>query len=89
MGIVEDTVDLVAFVSATLKAQTQKLLCDSGISSEILDGIEEVFESPITRPFEGLESFHKQLQYYCKHFNFIVSYCMAGVYNVLCVNDEL
>ena len=74
LGIVEDVSELVAFVSKTLMSQTQQVLKECGVTSEVQERVDDLLQSPVTRPFEGLESFHKQLQYYRKHFNLIVGY---------------
>ena len=64
---------MVKFVSQTLEAQSNAALVRSGIDPASIPGLKEVFSGPATKPFEGLSSFHQQLQYCRKHFIFIVS----------------
>ena len=45
----------------------------NGVNPESISGLEEVFSGATTKPFEGLQSFHQQLQYCRKHFDFVVS----------------
>lgn len=73
LGIVEDVSDLVDFVAHNLKQQTQSALAAKGVDKSTISTLDEVFSSCVTKPFEGLTSFHQQLQYYRSHFNFIVS----------------
>lgn len=85
-GVIEDVADLVTFVSGTLESQTRAVLHANGVNPESISGLKEVFSGAATTPFKDLQSFHQQLQYCRKHFNFIVSYMYVHVsvyvYNV-------
>ena len=74
LGIVQDTSDLVDFVAQSLRDQASLILSSNGVDSEVVQSITNIFNGYITRPFQGLTSFHQQLQYYRQHFNLIVSY---------------
>lgn len=71
-GIIEDTGHLVDFVTESLQNQIRTVLQSNGIDEESISGFNEVFKCSVTKPFNGLTSFHQQLQYYRRHFNFIV-----------------
>lgn len=74
LGIVEDVSTLVEFTVETLQAQVRRLLSENGINSTvIMSRLNEVFTSPITKPFDGISSFYQQLQHFEKHFNLVVS----------------
>ena len=71
-GIIEDVEDLVRFVTDVLKSQTHETLEHHGITPGLIPGLEDVFTGKVTRPFEGLSSFHQQLQYCRSMFNLVV-----------------
>ena len=62
-GVIEDVGDLVRFVTHTLASQTNAALRTQGIEPNSISGLDEVFSGPTTKPFEGLTSFHQQMQY--------------------------
>ena len=72
-GVIEDVSDLVGFVTQTLGSQTRAVLQSHGIEPESISGLDDVFTGPATKPFDGLTSFHQQLQYCRSTFNLIVS----------------
>ena len=72
-GVLEDVQDLVHFVTQTLECRTHLILQANGIVPSTLAGLSDVFSGPSTRPFEGLTSFHQQLQYCHVNLGFIVS----------------
>lgn len=73
-GVIQDVSDLVSFVTQTLESQTHVALCSHGIEPKSIPGLDEVFSGPATKPFEGLTSFHQQVQY-CRHnFTLVVSW---------------
>ena len=76
LGIVADVSDMVDFVVESLRTQTNSVLSNAGVDLSTLSKVDEVFSSSNTRPFEGLTSFHHQVQYYKDYFNFIVSHIM-------------
>lgn len=84
IGVVEDVSDLVEFIGQSLKDQTCHILSSSGVDPETVCRVSDVFKSYIVKPFDGLSSFHQQLQYYRRHFNLIVrSYCMFLVFIII------
>lgn len=86
-GVIQDVEDLVTFVSGTLESHTRAMLQANGVNPESLSGLKEVFSGPATKPFDGLQSFHQQLQYCRKHFDFIVSYSHTCVCNIQHIKD--
>ncbi len=79
-GIIDDVGELVTFVTQSLESQTRALLVKSGASSDMLAGVKNVFSGPVTKPFDGIQSFHQQLQYCRKYLNLIASlYLYKGV----------
>ena len=73
-GVIGDVNDLVSFVTQTLETQTHAVLSTHGIVPASITGLDAVFSGPATKPFEGLNSFHEQLQYCRNNFNFVVSF---------------
>ena len=71
-GVIEDVGDMVAYVSKTLESQTNAALRSCGVDPDTIPGLKDVFSGPATTPFEGLSSFHQQLQYCRRYFHFIV-----------------
>jgi len=72
-GVIEDVDDLVSFVTHTLESQTHSALRTCGIDPSSVPGLDNVFHGPVTKPFEGLKSFHQQLQYCRSNFSIVVS----------------
>lgn len=72
-GVIEDVQDLLSVISQSMETQTRAVLCESGIDFDSVPNLERVFSGPATKPFEGVSSFHQQMQYYRKHFNLVVS----------------
>ena len=72
-GVIEDVSDLVDFVTQTLESQTRAVLQTHGIEPGSICGLNDVFTGPAAKPFEGLTSFHQQLQYCQSTFNLVVS----------------
>lgn len=80
-GIIEDAGDLVMFVTESLESETRALLQRNGASSDLLSGLKDIFNGPVTKPFEGVRSFYHQLQYCRRHFSLIVSINYMYLYN--------
>lgn len=74
VGIVEDVSHLMDFVIQQLHSQTCDVLTSNGVETTTIAQIKEIFSSDYTKPFEGLTTFYQQLQYYQRHFNFVVCY---------------
>ena len=72
-GVIEDTEHLVDFVTESLKSQVNSVLNTNGINPANISGLKEVFSDTVTKPFDGLSSFHFQKEYYRQHFNLIAS----------------
>lgn len=72
-GVIEDVQDLLSVISQSMEMQTCAVLHESGIDFDSVPNLERVFSGPATKPFEGVASFHQQMQYYRKHFNLVVS----------------
>lgn len=71
-GIIEDVQDLIEFVTLHLKSNVDRVLESTNVDQDILSAIDDVFNSPVTKPFNGVKSFYQQLQYCKKNFNFVV-----------------
>ena len=88
-GVIEDVGELAAFVSQTLQSQTQAVLTSHGITFDSIPGLDAVFNGPAAKPFDGLYSFHNQLQYCRNHFHLIVSYLHGGYCSVAIVQRKV
>lgn len=73
LGIIEDICDLISTISFSLKEEMSEILRSHQVDKETIALAEGVFTGCATKPFEGLTTFQKQLQYYRDHFNLIVS----------------
>ena len=63
----------MSVISHSMEIQTRAVLCESCIDFDSVPNLKRVFSGPATKPFEGVASFHQQIQYYRKHFNLVVS----------------
>ena len=86
-GIIEDVDVLVGYVTEVLKSQTQMVLENHGIKPEsiIINDLDNVFTGPVTKPFQGLTSFHQQLQYCRSMFNLVVRLYKCFLGSVTCM----
>ena len=82
-GVIEDVGELVSFVSQTLESQVHAALSSHGVVPESIPDLDGIFSGSATKPFDGLYSFHQQVQYCRNHFNFIVSYYKHMQYIIL------
>ena len=80
-GVLEDVQDLISFVTQTLESQTHAILQANGIDPSTVSGLSDVFSGPSTQPFQGLTSFHQQLQYCRNNFNMIVSMILSLLFD--------
>ena len=71
-GIIEDTSDMVAFATSTLKQRICAELSSQGVGSGVITSLESIFEDPVVKPFDGISSFYQQIQYCRHHFNLVV-----------------
>ena len=72
-GLIEDVQDLVTVVIDSLQSQTNCALRANGIHPDSIHELTSVFSGPTTKPFQGVTSFHQQIQYCRNHFNLVVS----------------
>ena len=86
-GIIENVDVLVGYVTEGLKSQTQMVLENHGIKPEsiIINDLDNVFTGPVTKPFQGLTSFHQQLQYCRSMFNLVVRLYKCCLGSVTCM----
>lgn len=70
--VIEDVENLVGYVTQTLQHQMHSVLLANDLNPNSIYGFTDVFSGPATKPFDGLATFHQQLQYCRKHFNLIV-----------------
>ena len=73
-GVIQDVGDLITFVTKTIESQANAVLRTHGIEPTSISGLDEVFSGPATKPFEGLTSFHQQVQYCRANLDFVVSW---------------
>lgn len=72
-GIIEDVQELVDLITESLKSRLHQVLVSKNVDEDTISTtIDNVFDSPVTRPFDGVMSFHQQLQYCRKNFDFVV-----------------
>ena len=62
-GNIEDVQDLVAFVMQHLKSNVHCVLEPKNVDQDTMSVVDDVFDSPVTKPFNGVMSFYQQLQY--------------------------
>ena len=84
-SILEDATELCATTVSELGFRVESLLNTAGIRFNDIPGLREIFAptSPYCNPFDGLDTYHRQLSFYRKHFNFVVSACSY------CTSDEM
>lgn len=73
-GIIEDTSDMVAFATSTLKHKICVQLSSRGVDSNIITSLDTIFKILLAKIFDGISSFYQQIQYCRHHFNLVVSY---------------
>lgn len=73
LGIVHDVTDLVDFLTQMLEKKTHSILQQSEVDDSVIQQVGNLFSGFLVRPFERLETFHQQLQYYRDHLGLIVS----------------
>ena len=69
-GIIEDVRDLMDVTTQSLKSRLKQVLVSKNVDEDILSVIDYEFSN--VKPFDGVMSFHQQLQYCRKHFDFVV-----------------
>ena len=84
LGIVQDTSFLFDSITQAICQQVTTVLAQMDVQLSVLPQVEKVFSSAITKPFEGLMSFHQQLQYYRRNFNFVVSGTVLHLTSLYC-----
>jgi len=72
-GIIEDVTDLLDFACLSVKAKVYKKLSSMGINSSDLTQLDEIFDNCGKKIFDGVVTFHQQLQFYRQNFRFVVS----------------
>jgi len=71
LSIISDVSDLLECVLSSLKCKIDHANeLHSPLTASMID---DIFASKLSKPFEGLDSFHQQPSYYRLHFNLIVS----------------
>lgn len=79
LGIVDDVCELVDVITEGLKSKTSSILQSNGVPDYIIvSDVEDTFSSHFVQPFDGLQTFHKQLQYYRHDFGLIVSFDISS-----------
>jgi len=76
-GIIKDTSDMLAFATSSLKTDICAKLSAYGVDPGVITELDTIFKGPALKPFDGISSFHQQLQYYRHYFNLVVSYNYA------------
>ena len=84
-GIVNDVQDLVDHVTKTLRDQSRQTLLSQNADQQTMLAVDDVFlTNPVTKPFDGVSTFHQQLQYCRRHFDFVVRKTTSQLFQCLC-----
>ena len=68
-GIIKDVQDLVDLITQSLRLHLHQALVSKNVNEDTISTtIDDVFDSPVTRLFDGVMSFHQQLQVLPKAF---------------------
>ena len=78
LGVVDDVRELVDVITEGLKSKTSSILQSNGVPDYIVSDVEDTFSSRFVQPFDGLQTFHQQLQYYRQNFGLIVSFDISS-----------
>ena len=78
VGIVEDVSELVKEVVSCVETQVKGCLENGGINFTSIPGLCDIFShnNEVVTPLSPLMTFHQQLMYYKRNYNFIVSLIM-------------
>ena len=79
-SMITDMSDLLEFVVQTLNTEVNHAL---GEDSQVASKLREIFSSPVTKPFDGIETFHRQIRYYQENFNLIVSSFIENIISMV------
>ena len=60
--------------TSTVVEEVKTVLQSSGIDPSSINGLEALFcsSSPYCRPFDGIDTYYRQVAYYKEHLNFVV-----------------
>ena len=75
-SMLQDITELVTVTVSELGDAMRSTIELAGISIDTILGLSEMFEhtSPFCQPFDGLDTYYKQLSYYRKYLNFVVRF---------------
>ena len=73
LGIVHHVTDLVDFLTQMLGKETHSILQQSEVDDSVIQQVGNLFSGFLVKPFERVETFHEQLQYYRDHLGLILS----------------
>ena len=73
LGIVNDVSEMVQMVVDNIRRDVQQLFLQHETDSSMIERqVDEIFHQPYIKPFLELDTYHLQLQYYKKHFSYVV-----------------
>ena len=79
MGILEDVSDIVQLIISHLHSEVCAFMCSTDTAPDNLHLINEIFQKEsYTLPFNGLDSYYLQLEYFKKHFAFVTTNCFGS-----------
>ena len=72
--LLDSVTELCTSTVIELGEEVKALLQSSGVDPSSINGLEVLFSltSPYCRPFDGIDTYHRQLAYYKEHLNFVV-----------------
>ena len=77
-GVLEEVTELCTVSIGQLGDAVQSVLQSAGFSFSDVPGMQELFAltSPYACPFDGLDTYHRQLTFYTTHMDMVVSYIL-------------
>ena len=85
-NILSDVTNLCSSVINDLTAAVKQKLISHNATPELHQDIMNILTTPnFSKPFEGLETSYKQMQYLRQHFNYVVSYRLTFIFSMTCM----
>ena len=74
-SMLQEVTELCTVNGSVLGGAVDSVLQSAGLKMEEIPGLRELFapSSPYCRPFDGLDTYHRQLAFYKSHLKFVVS----------------
>lgn len=73
-SVLQEVTELCTVSISELGGAVDSVLQSAGLRMDDIPGLRELFSqsSPFCRPFDGLDTYHRQLAFYKSHLNFVV-----------------